>query len=541
MRYSFSSCLRSNYGDYRPFSIKKCTKNIKITLHRANRSRNHSNCEPFSIRLNFHSFPARQLMSCRTLSEPSQAIVLTPPVAFLAPLRMELAIMNFQNPAIQRRRLLQLGGLSALGTGGSFLAGCRDAESPLASSQATAVANRYVETSLVANQASYQAKFLEPGFVNAWGIAIRPAGAGGHFWVGAGGTSWQYVGDVQKSADAALRMLFQDGLKKVAVPGADALTSEASVGKTTGVVYNGAELNSPNFRVSGQTAGGTAFDGSARFAFVTDSGKVSAWTDRSNSGSIVRVDGPAAEVFDGAADGSAFFGVAIKPGTWDTMWLADFGTDPKIVTLDKNWKKVATTGFSNPFGSGKNGAVVPCDPVPFNIQVLGSRVWVTFAVSKPDPAKSGSFQAAEEDALDASQEAATANQPNKGKLVEYDLTGQQVRIYDDAKRLNAPWGVAIAPADFGQLSGALLVGNFGGAGRICAFDIDTGQYIDDLRDEAGKPVGIAGLWALQFGNGEGLGDSNALYFAAGPKDEADGVFGSLRVAGLPYAAGGART
>ena len=53
---------------------------------------------------------------------------------------------------------------------------------------------------------------------------------------------------------------------------------------------------------------------------------------------------------------------------------------------------------------------------------------------------------------------------------------------------------------------------------------------------AGQP-----LWALQFGNGEGLGDSNALYFAAGPKDEADGVFGSLRVAGLPYAAGGART
>ncbi len=449
--------------------------------------------------------------------------------------------MNSQTPAVQRRLLLQLGSLSALGAGGLFLAGCRNPESPSASPQAKAAANRYVETCLVANKASYQAKFVDACFVNAWGIAIRPAGAGGHFWVGAGGTSWQYVGDVQKSADAALRPLFQDGLKKVAVPGADALTTEASAGKTTGVVYNGADLNSTHFRVSGQVAGGTTFDGSARFAFVTDSGTVSAWTDRSSSGSIVRVDGPAAKVYDGAADGSAFFGAAIKPGTWDTMWLADFGASPQIVTLDKSWKKVATTGFMNPFGSGKDGAVVPSDPVPFNIQVLGSRVFVTFAISKEDPAKPGSFHAAEEDALDAAAETTSGNQPNKGKLVEYDLAGQQVRIYDDAKRLNAPWGVAIAPADFGPLSGALLVGNFGGAGRICAFDITTGQYIDDLRDEAGKPVGIAGLWALQFGNGEGLGDSNALYFAAGPEDEADGVFGSLRVADLPFTAGGART
>jgi uncharacterized protein (TIGR03118 family) len=455
---------------------------------------------------------------------------------------MELALMNSQIPPLQRRVLLQLGSLPLLGAAGALLASCRNSENPAAAKPSTPqAANRYARTHLVANQVSYKAKFVDAGFVNAWGIAIRPAGAGGHFWVGAGGTSWQYVGDVQKSADAALRPLFQDGLKKVAVPGADSMTSEASSGKTTGVVYNGAELNSTNFRVKGQTAGGTAFDGSARFAFVTDSGKVSAWTDRSSSGSIVRVDGPAAEVYNGAADGSAFFGVAIKPGSWDTMWLADFGAQPKIVTLDKNWKKVATAGFVNPFGSGAAGAVVPGDPVPFNIQVLGSRVFVAFAISKQDPDKPGKFHAAEEDALDATAEVASGNQPDKGKLVEYDLTGQQVRIYDDAKRLNAPWGVAIAPADFGQLSGTLLVGNFGGAGRICAFDLTSGQYIDDLRDGAGKPVAIAGLWALQFGNGEGLGDSNALYFAAGPEDEADGLFGSLRVADLPFSSGGARS
>jgi uncharacterized protein (TIGR03118 family) len=179
--------------------------------------------------------------------------------------------------------------------------------------------------------------------------------------------------------------------------------------------------------------------------------------------------------------------------------------------------------------------VVPGDPVPFNIQALGegaaARVFVAYALSQQDPdpmATPGSFYAAEEDALDAAAEAASGNKPDKGKLAEFDLSGKLVRIYADDKRLNAPWGVAIAPANFGKLSGALLVGNFGGAGRICAFDTGTGQYIDDLHGADGKPVAIAGLWGLQFGNGESLGDSNALYFAAGPDDEKDGLFGSLR-------------
>ena len=435
----------------------------------------------------------------------------------------------------QRRLLLQLGGATALG-GVAYLSGCGGTSNAVAEPPPVPLLNRYDQVNLVANKASYKAKFTEANFVDAWGIAIRPSGAGGHFWVGAGGTSWQYVGDVKASATPSLQPLFQDGLKEVLVPGADSLTDETSAGKVTGVVFNGAELNGPNFRVAGQTAGAVKFDGSARFVFVTDSGKVSGWTDRATNGAIVRVDGGAEEKYDGSADGSAFFGVAIKPGTWDTMWLADFGAKPQIVTLDKNWAKVPTVGFVNPFGSGPAGAggvkaVVPGDPVPFNVQVLGNSVFVAYALSQPDPdpaATVGSFYAAEEDALDATKEAASGNKPSKGKLVEFSLSGAQVRIYDDEMRLNAPWGVAIAPSNFGKLSGALLVSNFGGAGRICAFNTATGKYIDDLRDKADKLIAIAGLWGLQFGNGESLGDSNALYFAAGPDDEVDGLFGSLR-------------
>lgn len=431
--------------------------------------------------------------------------------------------------------MLQLAGASALG-GAAYLVGCGGTNPTTPEPPSAPLLNRYDQANLVANKASYKAKFTEANFVDAWGIAIRPKGAGGHFWVGAGGSSWQYVGDVKASATPSLQPLFQDGLKEVSVPGADSSTDKTSAGKITGVVFNGADLNGPNFRISGQTAGSTKFDGSARFVFVTDSGKVSGWTDRSSTGEIVRVDGGAEEKYDGAADGSAFFGVAIKPDTWDLMWLADFGANPQIVTLDKTWAKVPTVGFVNPFGTGAAGvggikAVVPGDPVPFNVQVLGNSVFVAYALSQPDPdpaAAAGSFYAAEEDALDAAKEAASGNKPNKGKLVEYTLAGAQVRIYDDAMRLNAPWGVAIAPSNFGKLSGTLLVGNFGGAGRICAFNRSTGTYIDDLRDKADKPVAIARLWALQFGNGESLGDSNALYFAAGPEDEVDGLFGSLR-------------
>ena len=459
-----------------------------------------------------------------------------------------MSMKNHHND-LARRTLLQWGTLSALGVPNiSACGGSDSAAAPAPAPPAAPAVNRYNQTNLVANKASYKAQFTEADFVDAWGIAIRPKGAGGHFWVGGGGTSWQYVGDVKASATPSLQPLFQDGLKKVTVPGADSLIDDTSTGKITGVVFNGAPLvgtpvASTNFRISGQTAStgaaATAFDGSARFVFVTDSGKVTGWTDRAADGTIVRVDGASEEKYDGAADGSAFFGVAIKPDTWDTMWLADFGANPQIVTLDKTWAKVPTQGFVNPFASGPvvNGAktVVPGDPVPFNIQALGegaaARVFVAYAISQANPSSAaapGSFYAAEEDALDAAAEAASGNKPDKGRLVEFDLSGKLLRIYADDKRLNAPWGVAIAPDNFGKLSGALLVGNFGGAGRICAFDMRTGQYIDDLRGADDKPVAIAGLWGLQFGNGESLGDSNALYFAAGPDDEKDGLFGSLR-------------
>lgn len=403
--------------------------------------------------------------------------------------------------------------------------------------------NSYARTNLAATGASYRAQFTLPGMVDAWGIAIRPAGAGGHFWVGGGGVSWQFVGDVQSSPDASLRKLFQDDLKEVSVPAADALSGDESLGKITGVVFNGAELSSALFPVNRQTvtvgSATTAMNGSARFVFVTDSGSVSAWTDRTAAGAILRRDGASAQVYDGKAEGMAFFGAAIKTGTWDTLWLADFGASPQIRTLNSRWELVPTRGFANPFATGaaidaadasQGKAPLPGDYVPFNIQVLtvggSDYAFVAYAKSLPDTADPSAFYAAEEDAVAAADD---KGQPDRGRVAMFDLAGKLLRVFEDDKRLNAPWGLAVAPATgFGKLSGKLLVGNFGGTGRVSAYDITTGKYTDTLAAVDGKPLLFEGLWALQFGNGVSLGDSNALYFAAGPVDETEGVFGSIR-------------
>lgn len=407
--------------------------------------------------------------------------------------------------------------------------------------------NAYQQTNLAASKASYGAPFTFDGMVDAWGIAIRPAGAGGHFWVTAGGTSYQFVGDVTASPNTALRTLFQDGLAEVYLPGADALTTADSIGKVTGTAFNGAPIDSNNFRVSQQTAtanGATVlFDGSARFIFVTDSGTISAWTDRAATGSTVRVNGPSQLVFNGADQGMSFFGVAVKTDTWDVMWTADFGTDPQIRQFDKNWRLTPTQGFVNPFATGElrdptnpdgGSKPRPGEPVPFNIHVLNDRVFVMYCISqilrndKGFIVSAGQFFASKEDSLDAAGEDKAGGFPNRGKLVEYNPQGELIRVYEDLGRLNAPWGVAIAPANFGLLSNMLLVSNFGGAGKIAAFNQVTGRFIDYMRDPSGNVIGLDGIWGLMFGNGASLGDTNALYFAAGTEGEAAGLFGSLR-------------
>jgi uncharacterized protein (TIGR03437 family) len=111
----------------------------------------------------------------------------------------------------------------------------------------------------------------------------------------------------------------------------------------------------------------------------------------------------------------------------------------------------------------------------------------------------------------------------------FDMSGTLVTRLIAGGVLNSPWGMAIAPPNFGALANMLLVGNFGN-GRINAFDPVTGASQGVLLNPAGSPITNEGLWTLQVGNGKSGGDANAVYFTAGVGGQMHGLFGSLQAA-----------
>src|SRR5205823_6588128 len=111
----------------------------------------------------------------------------------------------------------------------------------------------------------------------------------------------------------------------------------------------------------------------------------------------------------------------------------------------------------------------------------------------------------------------------------FDTSGNLIGRFASQGTLNSPHGIALAPANFGAFSNALLVGNFGD-GRINAFDLKTGKFLGQLADAAGRPLTNVGLWGMTFGNGAGGTRTNTLYFAAGINGENDGLFASISLA-----------
>lgn len=391
-----------------------------------------------------------------------------------------------------------------------------------ASANDAAPANRYAETRFVANKAKYKPGFAtDANFINAWGIAIRPRGEGGHFWVTAKDVSYEYVGDVQQSPDEKLRPLHQDELKTVRLPvgGKDNFA--------TGTVFSDSKSD---FVITQQIPGALPVTAPAKFLFASDGGIISAWTERKKEDGAFERPGEAITVIDGTKDGSQFFGIAINKD-YSRLYAADFGEHPAVRVYDGKFQPANVT-FEAPFDANKNGQVDPGEYAPFNVQQLitpegKSHIFVAYALTQACPkeeVKKGTCKAGE---LFVGEE--ETSKPGHGRVAEFTEEGKLVSVWNDGGKLSAPWGLVYAPANFGALSGKLLVGNFGD-GTIAAFDPATRNFTDVLRDAKGKPVIIDKVWGLLFGNGESLGDSNALYYAAGPDDEKDGLFGALRPA-----------
>jgi uncharacterized protein (TIGR03118 family) len=114
----------------------------------------------------------------------------------------------------------------------------------------------------------------------------------------------------------------------------------------------------------------------------------------------------------------------------------------------------------------------------------------------------------------------------KGAVDVFDTTGKLIKTLTKSKALVGPWGLALAPKNFGPASGKLLIGNVGN-GWINAFNPKT-KTLTPLKNTAGKPIHIDELWAIAFGQGGGMnGKSNQLFFTAGPNNYADGLFGVI--------------
>jgi uncharacterized protein (TIGR03118 family) len=260
----------------------------------------------------------------------------------------------------------------------------------------------------------------------------------------------------------------------------------------------------------------------AKFVFVSDNAVISAWTQFANPDGSLQYPDYALKILDDSAAGSAFFGLASSP-TFDKLYVADFGNNPnpRVRVFNDSFAEEDLAGrFNNPFVTG---TFVPGDYAPWGIHTIkiGSTysVFVAYVNTSEDPDNPGTVLFATEN-----------TGRGTGRLVEYTADGQFVAIWNDLGTLNGPWGIAIAPADFGPFSNQLIVGNFTD-GTIVGFDTATKTATEFLRDANGNVAVVQGIWGMLFGNGVKLGDTNALYFAAGPADETEGLFGSLRLKG----------
>jgi uncharacterized protein (TIGR03118 family) len=261
----------------------------------------------------------------------------------------------------------------------------------------------------------------------------------------------------------------------VAIPNA----SGTEPGNPTGIVFNG---SANDFLVNGQPA---------LFIFVSEDGTISAW----NGGtSAVRVNKPSKDaVYKGATIAE------IKGKKY--LFVTNFHSG-RIEKYNSQFKRVPIS--QELFDDDQ----LPPGFAPFNIQGIGPNIYVTYA--KQEAAKHDDVHG-----------------PGLGYVDVYSPDGRLLQRLQHGLWFNGPWGVVLAPADFGEFSHTVLIGNFG-AGTIAAFNPVTGRFLGNMRAPDGSILTIDGLWALNFGAGDTKsGPANSLFFTAGPDDESNGLFGTL--------------
>jgi uncharacterized protein (TIGR03118 family) len=338
--------------------------------------------------------------------------------------------------------------------------------------RAGAAGNSYRQLNLVSDIPG-KAQLTDPNLVNPWGMAAGPATP---VWAADNGTG---VATIYPGAVGGTPLSIAPLV--VRIPG----------GAPTGQVFNGGS----GFVVSD----GQGHSGPALFIFASEAGKITGWNPN------VPPPAPSTRAQTGVTvEHAVYKGLAIASTSGgDFLYAANFHSG-HVDVFNASFKKVHLPG-------GFRDPNLPAGFAPFGIQTIGSTVYVAYA--KQDEAR--------EDEVAG---------PGLGFVDAFDTSGHLRMRVASRGALNAPWGLALAPASgFGAFSGDLLVGNFGD-GRINAFDPATGAFRGTLRHPNGKAIQIDGLWAIRFGNGV-TGGPTDLLFDAGIRDEAHGLLGIVSATG----------
>jgi uncharacterized protein (TIGR03118 family) len=349
---------------------------------------------------------------------------------------------------------------------------------------AASIAQQYQQTNLVSDTVTEGTNPPDPDLKNVWGIS---RGSTSPWWVSNNttGVSTLYNGS---------------GVKQpltVTIPH----TAQTKIGSPTGQVFNG----SIDFAVASGSP--------AMFIFVSLDGTISAWNPSVNAtNAIQKVPGSTSSVLTGVT-------IAEVAGQ-RFLYVADLEAgEIKVYDTNFNPVELGKSGFADKHGGRAfEDAQVPKGFAPFNVQNIGGNLYVAYA--KQNQTKTFVDFGA-----------------GLGFVDVFSPSGSLLLRLQPGDWFNAPWGLTLAPSDFGAFSHQIVVGQFG-SGEILAFDAITGQFEGKFTDQNNKVITIDGLWALQFGDGVPASDplnqpDNALFFSAGPNKGQDGLFGTL----TPVAAG----
>jgi uncharacterized protein (TIGR03118 family) len=344
-------------------------------------------------------------------------------------------------------------------------------------------------TELVSNVAGGTATHVDTNLVNPWGVSIPAAPSTAPAWVSNNGsqTSTLYDGN---------------GVPQpVATPLIVNLAASAggTVFDPTGIVANS---STTDFVV---TAAGKS--GSSAFIFDGTGGMIAGWSPS--------VDVTHAVTMYTDAGGAVYKGLAIAANNGALFLYATDFHNNKIDVFNTSFVKQTTSSTTFTFVD----PAIPAGYAPFGIQAVpgsgvagATQIFVTYA-QQVAPAN-----------------VTNANGAGLGFVDIYDTNGKLIKQLIAGGALNAPWGIALAPADLGTFSNALLVGNFGD-GKINAYDAAAGTPLGMLANTNSGAATAPGLLGIAFGNDADSQPHNALFFAAGPNGGANGVYGRIDVTG----------